>query len=63
VLGSTGGGKSWSTARLVEQGSLRKGKVILLDPTGEYHSLGVMGQHIHLGGQRSGAADPRRLLR
>ncbi|MCK1364086.1 ATP-binding protein [Bradyrhizobium sp. 62] len=62
VLGSTGGGKSWSTARLIEQISLRKGKVILLDPTGEYHSLGDLAEHVHLGGQRSGADDTRRFV-
>ncbi|MHC2282194.1 hypothetical protein ACVME8_008837 [Bradyrhizobium diazoefficiens] len=62
VLGSTGGGKSWSTARLIEQISVRNGKVILLDPTGEYHSLGDMAQHVHLGGQRSGADDLRRFV-
>lgn len=62
VLGSTGGGKSWSTARLIEQIAFRRGKVILLDPTGEYHSLGDMAQHVHLGGQKNAADDKRRFV-
>lgn len=50
VLGSTGGGKSWTTARLVEEISARGGKVLLLDPTGEYHSFGELADHFQLGG-------------
>ena len=62
VLGSTGGGKSWSTALLVEQIAARQGKVILLDPTGEYHSLSDGVSHVHLGGQRTGEDDRRRFV-
>lgn len=49
-------------ARLIEQIDLRKGKAILLDPTGEYHSLGDVAQHVHLGGQKTGADDTRRFV-
>ncbi|MGX9988817.1 ATP-binding protein [Rhizobium sp. Z1P35] len=63
VLGSTGGGKSWSTARLVEEVARRKGKVILLDPTGEYQTLDEDGVvHVHLGGGRDGAQDKRNFV-
>jgi DNA helicase HerA-like ATPase len=62
VLGSTGGGKSWSTALLIEQIAARRGKVILLDPTGEYHALSDGVSHVHLGGQRTGEEDTRRFV-
>ncbi|MGO6845968.1 MULTISPECIES: ATP-binding protein [Rhizobium] len=62
VLGSTGGGKSWSTARLVEEVAARKGKVILLDPTGEYHTLRDGVRHVHLGGARDGEDDTREFV-
>ncbi|WFS02383.1 ATP-binding protein [Rhizobium tumorigenes] len=57
ILGYTGGGKSWSTARLIEEIARRKGKAILLDPTGEYHTLSEGVTHVHLGGSRSGPDD------
>lgn len=60
VLGSTGGGKSWSTARLIEEVSKRGGKVILLDPTGEYQTLDGQGvSHVHLGGIQQDEQDKR----
>lgn len=62
VLGSTGGGKSWSTAKLVEEIAARNGKVILLDPTGEYHTLGETATHVHLGGVRDDENDERRFV-
>ncbi len=62
VLGTTGGGKSWTTARLVEQVAERGGKVILLDPTGEYHTLQGRVRHVHLGGTRDGDADKREFV-
>jgi DNA helicase HerA-like ATPase len=47
ILGTTGGGKSFSLARLVEQ-SVRYGcKLLLLDATGEFHKLG--GKSVALG--------------
>lgn len=50
ILGSTGGGKSWTTARLLEECIQHDAKVILLDATSEYRSLQSEGiQHCHLG--------------
>lgn len=41
VLGTTGGGKSWTMAKLIEQvQSKTDNKIILVDATGEYQSLG-----------------------
>lgn len=50
ILGATGGGKSWTTARIIEECLKYKAKIILLDPSGEYR--GVSGEavaHCHLG--------------
>lgn len=50
ILGATGGGKSWTTARIIEECLRYKTKIILLDATGEYR--GFDGDHIsnvHLG--------------
>ncbi len=62
VLGATGGGKSWTTAHLVEEISRLGGKAILFDATGEYagQTSGVM--HVFLGGAKTGAQDPRRFV-
>ncbi|MEP6892824.1 MAG: helicase HerA-like domain-containing protein [Gaiellaceae bacterium] len=49
LVGTTGGGKSWTLARLVEASTTHAGKVILLDPTGEFHTLGD-ASHVSLGG-------------
>lgn len=34
ILGTTGGGKSWTTARIIEECLKHKAKIILLDATG-----------------------------
>jgi len=39
VLGTTGGGKSWTVAKLIEQIVEKNGKAILIDATGEYETL------------------------
>jgi uncharacterized protein len=39
VVGTTGGGKSWTVAKLIESVLENKGKAILIDATGEYHTL------------------------
>lgn len=39
VVGTTGGGKSWTVAKLLEDVLKNKGKAILIDPTGEYQPL------------------------
>lgn len=43
VVGTTGGGKSWSLSKLIEEARKNNTKCILLDPTGEYANL--QGQH------------------
>ena len=48
VLGATGGGKSWTVARLIEQCSRHKSKSILIDATGEFHTLTCSVRHCHL---------------
>jgi hypothetical protein len=49
IVGNAGSGKSWSLARIVEQIGLVGGKVVLLDPSGEFSSLHRDAFHIHLG--------------
>jgi hypothetical protein len=50
ILGATGGGKSWTTARIIEECIKHKTKIILLDATGEYRGFsGVHIEHLHLG--------------
>lgn len=39
VLGATGGGKSYSISRLIQEVQKNGGKALLLDPTGEYADL------------------------
>lgn len=58
ILGTTGGGKSWTTARIIEECLNYKTKIILLDATGEYR--GFSGKHVvhfHLGNPVNKAAD------
>lgn len=61
VLGSTGGGKSWTTAHLLEEISRLEGKALLIDPTGEYHTL-KDATHLHLGGKAHSSVDNRRFV-
>jgi len=50
ILGATGGGKSWTTARVIEECLKHKAKLILLDATGEYRGFtGASVEHCHLG--------------
>lgn len=50
ILGATGGGKSWTTARIIEECIKYKTKIILLDATGEYRGFsGAHVEHFHLG--------------
>jgi uncharacterized protein len=50
ILGATGGGKSWTTARIIEECLKYKAKIILFDPSGEYRGIsGVAVTHCHLG--------------
>lgn len=49
VLGTSGGGKSWTTARLVEECAAVYSKVILIDATGEYGQCVEGSLHTHIG--------------
>jgi DNA helicase HerA-like ATPase len=49
VLGATGGGKSWTVARLIEEVARYQSKTILLDATGEFHTLGCNVRHVYIG--------------
>lgn len=63
VLGATGGGKSWTLALLIEEIARLRGKAILFDATGEFQNQTAAGvTHVHLGGQKAAANDPRRFL-
>ena len=50
ILGTTGGGKSWTTARIIEECIRYEAKLILIDATGEYRDFAGAGvTHCHLG--------------
>jgi hypothetical protein len=50
ILGATGGGKSWTTARIIEECLKHRAKLILVDATGEYRGFsGPDVEHCHLG--------------
>ena len=50
VIGATGGGKSWTLARLMEEAAGFPGaKIILFDATGEFHTLGGLARHVQIG--------------
>jgi len=49
ILGSTGGGKSWTTARIIEECLKFDSKLILFDATGEYRGIkSDKIKHLHL---------------
>lgn len=58
ILGATGGGKSWSLAKLIEEVVRLKGKAILFDATGEFHTQAGAVTHVYLGG-KAGENDSR----
>ncbi len=51
VVGATGGGKSWTLARIVERCAQFDAKVLLLDATGEYHELRAGVRHVSIGSE------------
>ncbi len=58
ILGTTGGGKSWTTARIIEECLKYKSKIILLDATCEYRGFsGPYVRHFHLGNPINKARD------
>jgi len=50
LVGTTGGGKSYTLARIIEACSAYRAKLVLLDPTGEYHRLDSRVRHVSIGG-------------
>ncbi|RQV98370.1 ATP-binding protein [bacterium] len=58
ILGSTGGGKSWTTAKVIEECRKHRAKLILIDATGEYRGFtGNDVEHCHLGSPVEQAAN------
>lgn len=49
ILGATGGGKSWTLARLLESIHDANGKAILFDATGEFADLPFIDTHLSMG--------------
>lgn len=50
VLGTTGGGKSWTVARLIEESAHHNSKLILLDASGEFWRLDdTASTHVTIG--------------
>lgn len=49
VLGATGGGKSWTLGRLLEQVCRHNAKAVLFDATGEFHTIDSGIVHLHIG--------------
>lgn len=62
VLGATGGGKSWTVARVIEEIARLKGKAILFDATGEFRALEQGIRHVYLGGQPLKESDKREFV-
>lgn len=62
VLGATGGGKSWTVARIVQEIAKLGGKVILIDPTGEFHTYTTGVESVYLGGDKEDEEDTRRFV-
>lgn len=56
VLGVTGGGKSWTIARLVEECVKHQCKVVLIDATGEFATLDSSVSHCCIGSQKDSPA-------
>lgn len=44
VLGATGGGKSWTVARLIQETGRLNSKLLVIDPTGEFNT--IVGDHV-----------------
>lgn len=61
ILGSTGGGKSWTTAKIIEEcARYKNSKVILIDATSEYRTLNASNtEHFHLGNPLHKSLDSR----
>ncbi|MDD2400743.1 MAG: ATP-binding protein [Clostridia bacterium] len=53
ILGTTGGGKSWTIAKLIEETIKYRSKVILFDPSGEFHTMDKDVVHLKFGKEES----------
>ncbi len=53
ILGTTGGGKSYTLTRLVEEVAKHKSKTILFDPSGEFGSIESNAFHVYIGNHPS----------
>ena len=53
ILGTTGGGKSYTLTRLVEEVAKHRSKTILFDPSGEFGSIESNAMHVHIGNHPS----------
>jgi hypothetical protein len=62
ILGATGGGKSWTVARIIEETSRFKAKVVLFDATGEYEGLTHSVQHLHFGNDKKACEESERIV-
>jgi hypothetical protein len=51
ILGVTGGGKSWTIARIVEECAEYRCKIVLVDATGEFANLGSGVTHCSIGSE------------
>jgi len=49
VVGATGSGKSWTLGHLAESVAALRGKMILIDATGEFRTLGDRARHLAFG--------------
>jgi uncharacterized protein len=55
ILGATGSGKSWTVAHLAEEIAEAHGKLVLIDATGEFHTLRDGTTHIAIGASGNGS--------
>ncbi|MGE8614645.1 MAG: ATP-binding protein [Achromobacter veterisilvae] len=62
VLGATGGGKSWTVARIVQEAARIGGKILLVDPSGEFHTFTQGVRSVHLGGLPKNEDDKRKFV-
>jgi len=53
ILGTTGGGKSYTLTRLVEEVAKHRSKTVLFDPSGEFGSIESNALHVHIGNHPS----------
>ena len=49
IVGATGSGKSWTLGHLAESVGVLGGKLILIDATGEFRTLGASAKHLSFG--------------